>query len=84
MKAPTMNLDALTPARPVMPVVSRELFNSSRFVACVTRAGLIVQSHRTGTGKLLPHTHPQYAGYVEAIETALDMQEGDALCRSLM
>ena len=79
-----MNLDALIPTRPAMPVVSRELFNSSRFVACVTRAGLIVQSHQTGTGRLMPASHPQYAGYVEAIEGAIDAHEGNALCRALM
>lgn len=83
-KRDTMKIDALISERPKMPTVSRELFNSSRFVACVTRAGLIVQSHRTGTGKLLPHTHQQYADYVEAIETVMDTEEGDVLCRALM
>jgi hypothetical protein len=66
-----------------MPIVSRELFNSARYVATLTRAGLIVQSHRTGTGRCMPATHPQYADYVAAIESAIDAVEGDALCRAL-
>ena len=79
-----MNLDALIPARPAMPIVSRELFNSARYVACITRAGLIVQSHQSGTGRVMAASHPQYADYVEAIEHAIDAKEGDALCRALM
>ena len=72
------------PARPAMPIVSRELFGSLRFVATLTRAGLIVQSHRTGAGRCLPKNHPQFAGYLMAIESAVDVDEGDALCRALM
>lgn len=74
----------LFPPRPKMPSVSRELFNSSRYSACITKAGLIVQSHRTGTGRLLATTHPQYADYVDAIETAIDTDEANALCRALI
>ncbi len=63
---------------------SREIYNSSRYCACVVRAGLVVQSHRTGTGKLLPCSHPQYADYVDAIESAIDKEEADALCRAVL
>jgi hypothetical protein len=63
---------------------SREIHNSGRYNACVVRAGLVVQSHRTGTGKLLPCVHPQYTDWVEGIETALDKQEADALCRAFL
>lgn len=79
-----MNIDALIPSRPAMPSVSRMLFNSARYVACVTRAGLIVQSHRLGTGRLMPSNHPQYKDYVESLESVIDDAEGDALCRALM
>ena len=72
------------PARPAMPIVSRELFSSPRFVATLTRAGLIVQNHRTGTGRCLPAAHPQFADYLAAIEGAVDAAEGDALCRALL
>lgn len=79
-----MNTDKLIPQRPQMPTPSRELFQSTQYVACITRAGLIVQSHRLGRGKLLPVSHPQYADYVDALGTALDQAEGNALCRALM
>jgi hypothetical protein len=47
-------------------------------------AGLIVQSTRkTGGGRMAPN-HPQYADYVDAIKTAIDSQEADALCRALI
>jgi hypothetical protein len=63
---------------------SRDIYNSDRYCACVVSVGLVVQSHRSGLGKLLPNNHPQYADYVEAILTAIDNNEGDALCHSLM
>lgn len=63
---------------------SRVVHNSGRYVASVIGAGLVVQSHRTGTGRLLPTSHPQYADYLEAIETALDSTEADALCAALL
>lgn len=77
-------LDSLIPVRPSMPIVTRELFHSPRYVATLTRAGLIVQSHRTGTGRRLPLDHAQFNDYVSAIESAIDADEGDALCRALL
>lgn len=77
-------LDRLAPARPAMPRVSRELHNSGRYNACLTRAGIVVQSHRTGTGKLLPVSHQQFADYLEAFDTVLDSIEADALCKALL
>lgn len=71
-------------ARPAMPIVSRELFSSPRFVATLTRAGLIVQRYDTGAGRCLPKSHPQFDSYLMAIESAIDADEGDALCRALM
>ena len=79
-----MGLNELIPTRPAMPKVSRELHNSGRYNACIIRAGLVVQSHRSGNGRLLPVDHPQYADYVEALETAIDATESDALCRALI
>lgn len=48
------------------------------------RAGLIIQSTRKAGGVSLPVTHPQYAEYVEAFETAIDSSEADSLCRALL
>lgn len=77
-------LDLLVPGRPRMPRVSRELHNSGRYSACLVSCGLVVQSHRTGTGRLLPDSHPQFADYLEAFDTAIDADESDALCRALI
>lgn len=46
--------------------------------------GLVIQSHRRNAGKLLPRDHPQYAGYLSAIETAIDAREADELCAVLL
>ena len=77
-------LDLLVPPRPSMPIVSRELHNSGKYNACLTRAGIVVQSHRTGTGQLLPKNHPQFDDYIEGFDTALDSKEADLLCAALL
>ena len=80
-----MDIDSIiAPARSNKFSGSRDIYNSGRYCASIVRAGLVVQSHRTGTGKLLPCDHPQYADYVEAIETAIDNKEADALCRAIL
>ena len=73
-------LDSI-PERPKMPKVSRVLYTSNRYTACLIGPGLVIQDNYHGTGKLLPTTHPQYADYIEAIETALDKAEADMICR---
>lgn len=77
-------LDTLAPARPANPKVSRELHNSGRYNACVTRAGIVAQSHATGTGRLLPVSHAQYGDYLEGFVSCIDSAEADALCRALL
>ena len=77
-------LDTLAPNRPNIPIVSRELFNSTRYNVCLTRAGVVVQQHSTGTGKLLPVSHPQYSDWVVAWDDTIDTQEGESLCRALL
>ncbi len=81
-----MDMNQIAPARSSKFIgqQSRVIHNSGRYVASVIRAGLVVQSHQRGTGKLLPANHPQYADYVEAIETAIDAKEADALCAALI
>ena len=79
-----MNMNELAPPRSkFIGQQSRVIHNSARFVASIIRAGLVVQQHNTGAGKLLPHTHSQYADYVAAIETAFDAREADQLCAAL-
>lgn len=81
-----MDMQAIAPARSSRFIgqKSRVIHNSGRYVASVIKAGLVVQSHRTGTGFMLPVSHQQYADYVSAIESALDAREADALCSALM
>lgn len=72
------------PERSTRFTKGRQIFLSSAYVASVHHFGLVVQSHRTGTGKMMPVSHPQFSEYAEAIETALDNDEGNALCRALI
>lgn len=48
------------------------------------RAGLIVQSARKPGGVNMHPDHPQFADYVDAIKTAIDASEADALCKALI
>lgn len=47
-------------------------------------AGLIVQSTHTGKGVYMKPDHPQFADWVDGFETAIDLDEADALCRALI
>jgi hypothetical protein len=56
---------------------------SKNYAACVhPRAGLIIQNKTRGVR--MPPDHPQFAEYVEAFESAIDIYEADALCRALL
>jgi len=79
-----MNILDDIPARSTRFNNGREIFNSGKYCASVHSFGLVVQSHYTGTGNMLPKSHPQYADYIEAIETAIDTAEANALCRALL
>ena len=48
------------------------------------RAGLIVESTRRAGGVQLKPDHPQFNAYVDAIKTAIDTREADALCKALI
>ena len=61
----------------------KTLHTSGRYTAYQTKAGLIVQSAHKSGGVFLPAQHPQFAEYVEAIATAIDAAEADALCKAL-
>jgi hypothetical protein len=63
---------------------SRVIHNSGRYNACVVSVGLVIQSHRTGSGVCMAPDHPQYASYVDAIENAFDSDDADALCKALL
>lgn len=47
-------------------------------------SGLIIESTRKAGGVQLKPDHPQFADYVDAIRTAIDDKEADALCRALL
>ena len=63
----------------------KTLHTSNKYAAYVhPKAGLIVQSTRKPGGVQMRPDHPQYTAYVEAIETAIDAAEADALCKALI
>ena len=47
-------------------------------------SGLIVESTRKIGGVQLRPDHPQFSEYVDAIRTAIDDEEADALCKALL
>lgn len=47
-------------------------------------SGLIVESTRKFGGVQMRPDHPQYAEYVDALRTAIDSKEADALCKALL
>lgn len=50
----------------------------------MNNSGLIVESTRKQGGVQLRPDHPQFAEYVDAIRTAIDADEADALCKALL
>jgi hypothetical protein len=76
--------DTIAPPRPKMPIVSRVLFESGYYNACLTRAGIIVQRNTTGTGSCLPMSHKQFSDYLAAFDDVVDADEGNALCKALL
>lgn len=48
------------------------------------RAGLIIESARKPGGVQMRPDHPQFADYVDALKTAIDGAEADALCKALI
>ena len=76
--------DLIAPVHPKMPLVSKEIFMSARYVVTLTNFGLIVQRHGNGTGVNLPKTHPQFSDFVAAFCDLMDEREGNDLCKSLL
>ena len=62
---------------------SRVLFDSGRYVVCVTSAGLSVQSKRSHTGQLMKPEHAQYGAWVTAFESSY-ADELENLCRGFL
>lgn len=61
------------------------LHESANYAAyLLNNSGLIVESTRKTGGVQMRPDHPQYAQYVDAIKTAIDSDEADALCRALI
>jgi len=61
------------------------LHTSSNYSAyLLNNSGLIIESNRKTGGVQLRPNHPQYAEYVDAIRTAIDSKEADALCKALL
>lgn len=60
------------------------IHHSAHYSAHIMTSGLIVESTRKQGGVLLRYDHPQYAEYVDALRTAINDAEGDALCKALL
>ena len=61
------------------------IHTSSNYSAhLLNSSGLVIESTRKKGGVQLRPEHPQYSEYVDAIRTAIDSDEADALCRALL
>ena len=61
------------------------IHKSSNYAAyLLNSSGLIIESTRKAGGVQMKPDHPQYGEYVDALRTAIDSQEADLLCRSLL
>lgn len=61
------------------------IHQSSKYSAYLLKnQSLVVQSSRKSGGIQMLSDHPQHSEYVEAIKTAIDAEEADALCKALL
>lgn len=60
---------------------SKVIFESKYYVACLIKAGLIIQSKWAWDGKLMNKSHPQFEDWINAFKDLLDENEGNNLCR---
>jgi len=61
------------------------LHKSAHYAAqLLNNSGLVIESTRKAGGVQLRPDHPQYGEYVDALRTAIDTAEADALCRALL
>ena len=61
------------------------IHSSSNYSAhLLNSSGLVIESTRKSGGVQLRPNHPQYAEYVDAIRSAIDSKEADALCKALL
>lgn len=68
-----------------VPTKSEVIFQSAKYSVCIIKKlGLVVQVRPRDTGKLMPHTHPQYQSYVDAIKNAFDVDDANAICKAFL
>ena len=60
------------------------IHQSPHYAAHLMSCGLVIESTRKQGGACLRHDHPQFAEYVDALRTAIDDSERDALCKALL
>lgn len=61
---------------------AKVIFDNQHYTACTLRGGLVVtRKHKRGGVHLVGE---QAASWIEAIETAIDTSEANALCRALV
>jgi hypothetical protein len=60
------------------------IHQSAYYTANLMSCGLVIESTRKQGGVVLRHDHVQFGEYVDALRTAIDDSEADALCRALL
>ena len=65
-------------------MLSKVLFESHKYVVCITRAGLSVQDKQSNTGRLLPPTGRDFATWLVAFKEAIDKDESRNFCKGFL
>ena len=60
------------------------IHQSAYYTANLMSCGLVIESTRKTGGVVLRHDHIQFNEYVDALRTAIDDSEADALCKALL
>jgi hypothetical protein len=77
------NMMLLITSEALMTTQTKIIFENQHYVACVTSAGLSVQSKKKGNGKLLPINCRGFVEWMGSFETAVDASESNSLCRAI-
>ena len=81
----TLNFLSLMVYKTVKGSTMLTLHTSNNYAAYLANsAGIIVESTRKAGGVNMKPDHPQFAEYLEAFRSAIDLNEADLLCKALL
>jgi len=60
------------------------IHKSQYYAAHLMSCGLVIESTRKAGGVNMKPDHPQFADYLEAFRSAIDLHEADLLCKALL